>query len=423
MIRQLLWYNIMYMTNEFYPKKSLKRVILYSLLVVVALAIAFFCGAYFVGKNNVSTTFNILEGKVLNKEQVSNDVDFKMFWEVWDILKRDYVNRDSLSEKQLFYGALQGLVGATKDPYSVFMNPEEAKSFEEDLSGSFEGIGAEIGMRNEILTIIAPIEDMPAAKAGVQTGDKIYKIDDKPAAGLSIEDAVKKIRGPKGTKVKLTLVRDKIDKPIDITIVRDTVVVKSVKTSFDEKNKLFTVKISSFNNDSEELFNQAVQEIVIKKPKGIIFDLRNNPGGYLETAVAVASEWVKSGSIVIEEFADGKKTEHASNGSARLAGIPTVVLVNEGSASASEIVAGALKDYGLAKLIGQKTFGKGSVQVIRQIEDGSIVKVTIAKWLTPKGTYINEQGIEPDIKVELSAADREKNKDPQLDQAIKTLLP
>jgi len=411
------------MTNEFYSKKSSKRVILYVLLAIIALAGSFFLGFYFAGKNNLSTTFNVLEGKVLNKDQVAANVDFKMFWEVWNTLKRDYVDSNSLTEKKLFYGALEGLVGATKDPYSVFMNPEEAKSFEEDLSGTFEGIGAEIGFRNEILTIIAPIEDMPAAKAGVQAGDKIYSIDGKTALGLSVEEAVKKIRGPKGTKVILSLVRSGNEKPIDITIVRDTVVVKSVKTSFDEKNKIFTVKISSFNNDSEDLFNKAVQEIVIKKPKGIILDLRNNPGGYLETAVTVASEWVKTGSIVIEEFGDGKKIEHATKGTARLAGIPTVVLVNEGSASASEIVAGALKDYGLAKLVGQKTFGKGSVQVLRQLEDGSVVKVTTAKWLTPKGNYINEQGIEPDIKIDLTAADREKNKDPQLDQALKVLLP
>ncbi|MCX6792613.1 MAG: S41 family peptidase [Candidatus Falkowbacteria bacterium] len=411
------------MTNQFYTKKSTKQVVFYSLLVIVALAGSFFAGFYFAGKNNVSTSFNILEGKVLNKDQVSNDVDFKMFWEVWNTIKRDYVDRDNLSEKKLFYGALQGLVASTKDPYSVFMNPEEAKSFEEDLSGTFEGIGAEIGFRNEILTIIAPIEGMPAVKAGILAGDKIYAIDGKTAAGMSVEDAVKKIRGPKGTKVTITVVRAKVDKPIDFSIVRDTVVVKSVTTSFNEKNKIFTVRISSFNNDSEDLFNQAVQEAVIKKPKGIIFDLRNNPGGYLETAVSVASEWVKEGPIVIEQFGDGKKVEHTAKGNPRLAGIPTVVLVNEGSASASEIVAGALKDDGLAKLVGQKTFGKGSVQVLRQLEDGSVVKITTAKWLTPKGTYINEQGIEPDTKVEISAEDREKNRDPQLDQALKILLP
>lgn len=411
------------MMNEFYPKKSAKNLIIISLTIIIALGLAFFAGFHFAGNNNLTTSFNLLEGRVLNKDKVANDVDFKMFWEAWNILKRDYVDRDSLSEKQLFYGALQGLVGSTDDPYSVFMNPEEAKEFEEDLSGTFDGIGAEIGFRNEILTIIAPVEDMPAVKAGLRAGDKIYAIDGKTAAGMSVEEAVKKIRGPKGTKVVLTVVRSKSENPIDITIVRDTVVIKSVKTSFNEKTDIFTIKFTSFNNDSAALFNQAIQELLLKKPKGIVFDLRNNPGGYLETAVLVASEWVKEGPIVIEEFGDGSKTEHKAKGNPRLVGIPTVVLVNEGSASASEIVAGALKDYGLAKLIGQKTFGKGSVQVLRQLEDGSIIKVTTAKWLTPKGNYINEQGIEPDLKVELTLEDHEKNKDPQLDQAIKTLLP
>jgi len=411
------------MTNQFYPKKSSKQIVLYIFVSIIALGLAFFSGFYYAGDNTLVGTFNVLEGRVLNKDRVSQDVDFKMFWEVWNTLKRDYVAADTLTEKKLFYGALQGLVAATEDPYSVFMNPEEAKSFEEDLSGAFEGIGAEIGFRNEMLTIIAPLEGMPAIKAGVQAGDKIYAIDGDVATALSVEEAVKKIRGPKGTKVTLTLVRDKVDKPIDITITRATVVVKSVTTSFNDKTKIYTIKISSFNNDSEDLFNQAVSEALIKKPKGIVLDLRNNPGGYLETAVSLASEWVKEGQIVVEEFGDGKKNEHLTNGAARLANFPTVVLVNEGSASASEIVAGALKDYGIAKLVGQKTFGKGSVQVLRQLEDGSVVKITTAKWLTPKGNNINDQGIEPDIAVEITEADRNKDKDPQMEQALKILLP
>jgi carboxyl-terminal processing protease len=217
-------------------------------------------------------------------------------------------------------------------------------------------------------------------------------------------------------------VRDKVEKPIELSITRDTVMVKSVKTSFNDKTNIFTIKISNFNDDTESLFSAAVQEALLKKPKGLILDLRNNPGGYLESAVTVASEWIKEGPIVIEEFGDGRKIEHASRGSGRLAGMPTIVLVNQGSASASEIVAGALKDDQEAKLVGEKTFGKGSVQILRQMEDGSVVKVTTAKWLTPKGTSINEQGIEPDTKIEFSASDREQNKDPQADEAVKILL-
>ncbi len=374
------------------------------------------------GKGNWSETINIFDGKVLNKPSSSNDVDFSLFWEVWQTLKRDYVDQDKLTEKTLFYGALRGLVGATEDPYSVFMNPEEAKEFEEDLSGSFEGIGAEIGFRNNVLTIIAPLEEMPAVKAGIRAGDKILEIDGKDASNFTVEEAVKMIRGPKDTQVTLTIVRDKEPKPVEIKITRATVVVKSVKYSYDETKGIFTIKIFNFNSDTETLFNEAVQQALIKKPKGLILDLRNNPGGYLETAVNVASDWIKEGAIVTEQFGDGKKIEHGAKGTGRFVDMPTVILVNQGSASASEIVAGALKDNGKATLIGEKTFGKGSVQILRQLEDGSVIKVTTAKWLTPKGTNINEQGIEPDKIIERSSEDREKNRDPQMDAAIEQLL-
>jgi carboxyl-terminal processing protease len=411
------------MNNYFNSEqRSSKQTIIKIVIGLALLTLAFFAGAYSAGKSDAPNALNIFEGRVLNKPQADNDVDFKLFWDVWNTLKRDYVDQNKLTEKKLFYGALQGLVGSTDDPYSVFMNPEQAKEFQEDLSGTFEGIGAEIGFRNDILTIIAPLEDMPALKAGVRSGDKIYAIDGHSAAGMTVEEAVKKIRGPKGTQVKLTLVRDKVEKPIELSITRDTVMVKSVKTSFNDKTNIFTIKISNFNDDTESLFSAAVQEALLKKPKGLILDLRNNPGGYLESAVTVASEWIKEGPIVIEEFGDGRKIEHASRGSGRLAGMPTIVLVNQGSASASEIVAGALKDDQEAKLVGEKTFGKGSVQILRQMEDGSVVKVTTAKWLTPKGTSINEQGIEPDTKIEFSASDREQNKDPQADEAVKILL-
>ena len=407
------------MNYEHNPGARRSRIIAFILGAIVLAALSFWGGLSVAGRGNLKDVASIFDGSVLNKPQTGGDVDFKLFWEVWNTLKRDYVDQKGLTEKKLFYGALQGLVGSTEDPYSVFMNPEQAKEFEDDLSGTFEGIGAEIGFRNKILTIIAPLEDMPAVKAGVRAGDKIYAIDGKTAANLTVEEAVKKIRGPKGSTVKLSLVREGVSKPIEVSITRDKVIVKSVKTSYDEKRKIFTIKISNFNNDTESLFNKAVQDALVKNPKGIILDLRNNPGGYLETAVKVASEWVEKGPIVIEEFGDGRRIEHASNGSNRFGSIPTVVLVNQGSASASEIVAGALKDYGKAKLIGEKTFGKGSVQVLRQLEDGSVVKVTTAKWLTPKGSYIHEKGIEADTVIEMTADDYEKNHDPQNDAALK----
>ncbi len=391
-------------------------------LVLVCLA---FGGGFFLGgRSSQSSGKNVFSGLVTGKPgRISSgeDIDFKLFWDVWDVVKKEYVDSDKLTEKKLFYGALQGLVQATDDPYSVFLNPEEAKDFEQDLAGTFEGIGAEIGFRNEVLTIMAPIEDMPAMKAGVRAGDQIYKINGENTANFSLEEAIKKIRGPKGTTVTLTVLRAKESKPIDISIVRDTVIVKSIKTTWLEKEQIFVIKVYNFNDDTKNLFNQAVSEALRKKAKGLVLDLRNNPGGYLETAVAMASSWVPEGSIVIEQFGDNRKIEHSAMGTAPLVDMPTVVLVNQGSASASEIVAGALKDYGKAILVGEKTFGKGSVQVLRNLSDGSVVKVTTAKWLTPKGSYIHETGIEPDINIERTPEDRAANKDPQLDRAIEEL--
>ncbi len=404
-------------------RRPLRRLgIIFAVLIVIG---ASFAGGFSAGRYEGPSLKNgsVLDGKVTNRPQGSagEDVDFDLFWDVWNTLKKEYVDHGSLTDKKLFYGALEGIVGATGDPYSVFLNPEEAREFEEDLSGTFEGIGAEIGYRNDALTVIAPLDDMPAMKAGLRAGDRIYSIDGADTSGMTVEEAVKKIRGPKGTQVKLTVAREKQDKPLEIAVTRDTVIVKSIKTSYLDKERIFVIKVTSFNNDTRTLFNEAVIEALAKKPVGIILDLRNNPGGYLDTAVVMASEWVKEGPIVLEQFADGKKIEHAATGSGRLADMPTVVLVNQGSASASEIVAGALKDYNKAELIGEKTFGKGSVQVLRELSDGSVVKVTTAKWLTPKGTSIHEQGIEPDSAIERTADDRSANKDPQTDAAIKKL--
>ncbi len=404
-------------------RSPLRRLgVIFALIVVIGIS---FAGGFSVGRDRSAPSSNgsVFDGNVTNRPDTGagEDVDFKLFWDVWNTLKKEYVDHEKLTDKKLFYGALAGIVSATGDPYSIFLNPEEANEFEEDLSGTFEGIGAEIGYRNDVLTIIAPLDDMPAMKAGLRAGDRIYSIDGVTTSDMTVEEAVKKIRGPKGSQVKLTVVRDKEEKPLDFTVTRDTVIVKSIKTTYLEKEKVFVIKVTSFNNDTRALFNDAVSQALAKKPAGIILDLRNNPGGYLDTAVDLASEWIGEGTIVIEQFADGKKVEHASTGSGRLSDVPTAVLVNQGSASASEILAGALKDYGKAKLIGEKTFGKGSVQVLRELSDGSVVKVTTAKWLTPKGSSIHEQGIAPDTVIERSAEDRENGKDPQLDAALKAL--
>ncbi len=352
--------------------------------------------------------------------RLANDLDFSLFWQTWDLLKADYVDHGQLSDKQLFYSALSGLVNAAKDPYTVFMNPEEAKMFNDDLAGSFTGIGAEVGLRNDIITIVAPLSGMPAEKAGLRAGDKVYAINKESTAGLSVDEAVKKIRGEKGTEVTLTIARGN-DKVRDIKIVRDTIVIKSVKSSYDEKTGFYRIEINNFNSDTNELFRQAVEDIKVKQPRGIILDLRNNPGGYLDSAIAISSYWIQDGVVVSEQFSNDVHQKQMSRGIASLADIPTVVLINQGSASASEIVAGALMDHEKAVVVGKTTYGKGSVQIVRDLPDGSLVKITAAKWLTPKGTSINEKGIAPNIEVDLTEDDFNKNIDPQLQKAEQLL--
>ncbi len=348
-----------------------------------------------------------------------SDIDFDVYFEVWDKLKSNYVDTNQLSDQELFYGSLRGLAEATKDPYTIFMDPEETKEFSDDLAGVFEGIGAEIGLRKDIPTVIAPLEGMPAQKAGLRAGDKIYAVDDEPTIGLSLNEIIKKIRGPKDTSVKLTIIRND-EKPTDITIVRSVIVTKSVKTEL-RSDGIYVIKISNFNDDTLQLFNEAVNEIVAKKPRGLILDLRNNPGGYLDTAVALASEWVKEGPIVAEQFNNNRRNEYPARGQARLNGLPTIVLVNGGSASASEILAGALRDYKLAQIVGERTYGKGSVQSLNDLSSGGTLKITVAKWLTPAGDDINDKGLEPDVKVEMTIDDLDNSRDPQLNKALEIL--
>ena len=400
------------------------------LLSLVLLSAAFGGGMMLAQKNEFIKRASIKEavyaGQVYNKyvtapaNKLTQDVDFNLFWNVWDELKDKYVDKEKLDDKKMFYGAIKGMVDSIGDPYTVFMEPKVAKEFSDDLAGTFEGIGAEIGKKNDIITIVAPLADMPAEKAGLQAGDQIYAINGVSTAGLAIDEAVNKIRGPKGTEVTLTIFRKGFDKTKDFKIIRQTIIVKSVKTKMSDDN-IFTITIANFNDDTSELFKKAAGQAIEKNPKGIIIDLRNNPGGYLETAIDVASEWIDQGPIVTEQFSPEKKNEYLHRGRARLKDFPTVVLVNQGSASASEIVSGALKDNGKATIVGMKTFGKGSVQTLQELRDGSSVKITVAKWLTPKGYNINHEGIAPDVEVDLTLEDFNKNIDPQMDKAVEIL--
>ncbi len=359
------------------------------------------------------------------------DLEFAQFWDLWKTLKLKYY--EDADEKTMFYGAMRGLAESLGDPYTTFFEPKIAKEFSDSLKGEFEGIGAEIGIRSGQLQIVAPLPETPAEKAGLLAGDYILAINGTSTENMSTDQAVSLIRGPKGTKVTLKIGRlpkgsEKSSeasvsstKPAsnikDFDIVRDKILVKSVRVTWP-KEGIVSIQISSFNQDTDKEFNQALDKILEKNIKGIILDLRNDPGGYLDRSTVVAGQWVGD-KVVVSERRKGKIIDELhGEGNGRLAGIKTVVLVNEGSASASEIVAGALQDYGLATLIGMKTFGKGSVQDYSEFGDGSAVKITIAEWLTPKGRSINKTGIQPDIQVDRTYEDYDANRDPQLDKAI-----
>ena len=349
-------------------------------------------------------------------------VSFNIFWDVWRKINNEYVSQDVTkdTEKRVF-GAVKGMVNALGDPYSVFFDPEESKEFTTELEGKFTGIGAELITKDNILTVVAPIDGMPAEKAGILAGDKILKIDDELTNDMTTEDAVKKIRGEKGTEVKLTVLHKKDKNTTDIKIIRDEIDIKSV--AYEKKeNGIAYLRIKGFMDDTAEELDKVVSQIIADNTKGIIIDVRSNPGGNLDVAVDIISKFVPKGEVVLWERDKNKQEKpYRSVGDGEFKDIPVVVLIDGGSASASEILAGALRDINQSLLIGEKTFGKGSVQSFEKLSGGSSLKITIAKWLTPSKQSIHEIGIEPTIKVELSLEDIRNNNDKQLRKAIEEL--
>ena len=399
----------------------------YIFIFVIFAVLASFAMGFFVGQERIIFSKS---GKVLiNKEVGQPDkVDFSLFWDVWNIIEKKYAYRP-VDPQTMVYGAIDGMIHSLDDPYSLFMTPEETKQFSEDISGSFEGVGMEIGIKDNVLTVIAPLEDTPAQRAGIKAGDKILKVNDTTVADLSLDEAVRLIRGPRGTEVKLTIIRDGLEKTKEISVIRDVINIKSIEWEMitldknkSRKKEIVHLKIHQFNEDTAQELDEAVDKILAADPYGIILDLRNNPGGYLETSVEIAGFFIPKGEIVaIEDFGNGRKQEYKTKNKPRLEKFPLVVIVNEGSASASEILAGALRDIKKVKLVGKKTFGKGSVQELKRLKDNSGVRLTIAKWLTPNGVCINKEGLHPDIEAEMNQEDFEAGRDPQLDEAIKIL--
>lgn len=422
-------------------RSSLKKIYIISglIILVVGFSLGFYIGIHnsVVGElvNEARKEFDV--DKSFQKESLdikdiikrlgsgdSSDIDFDLYGEVWDAVKKYHINNGTLSDSDLFYGSLKGIIDSLDDPYSTFFDPEQAKQFTEDISGKFEGVGIHIGERDDRLTVIAPLKGSPAEKSGILAGDNIFSIDGFDTTGISIDEAVMRIRGEKGTNVTLTIYREGLDDLKDIIVTRDTIVITSVsweKLVTKNKGNYFILKLSSFNDGSYEELNTALLAILKENPSGIVLDLRNNPGGLLDLAIRVSSLWIEDGVIVTESFSDGRVNKSWADGMAVLEKIPTVVLINQGSASASEIVAGALQDYNKALILGTQSFGKGSVQSVFDFNDGSAAKITIAKWLTPKNREIENKGITPDILVPLNFEDFNAGRDPQLDKAIEMI--
>lgn len=394
--------------------------------VIVAL-VAGFAGGYFYFKQQNTKAVDTIIKKVINKDEGNADaVDFSLFWQVWDKLAERYVDKEQLDSQKLVYGAIQGMVAAAGDPYTVFFEPVISKKFQEEVSGAFSGVGMEIDKRDGVITVIAPIRDSPAMRAGIKAGDIVVKVDGVATEPWSTEEAVSHIRGKKGTTVVLTLAREGETDFIDVSIVRDTIKVPAVDWKMLD-NKVAYLQIYTFNGNLNDEFARAAKELTDQGAERLIIDMRNNPGGLLDSAVTLAGWMLKEDSLVVQErYSNGTSDDLRANGNARLANIPTVVLINGGSASAAEILAGALHDIRGVPLVGEKSFGKGSVQQLENFYNGASLKVTVAKWYTPNGVNISKQGIAPTDEVIITPADyKEKGmeigtvgKDPQLDKAI-----
>ena len=399
------------------------------IVLVLITVIAVFGSGYFLGvKGYRAELEKSLQVNFIRLVPPDKNVDFSLFWQVWDTLSAKYFDKTKLIPSQLVYGAIQGMVAAVGDPYTMYLPPNQNKVVNEDLSGSFEGVGIEIGYKNTHLAVIAPLADSPALKAGIMAGDYIVHITDLvkgidvDSTSLNLSQAVDYIRGPAGSVVTLTLIRDGDATPIIVDLTRAKLDVPSVTLTWvGENSNIADVKISKFDSVTAKEWDKAILEITDKCQvqkadcKGIIIDLRNNPGGYLQSAVDIAGDFVPIGTtVVIQENGNGTKQEYKSNKLPRLEKYKVVVLINGGSASASEILSGALRDDRGIKLVGDTSFGKGTIQEPVEITGGSGLHVTTAKWLTPKGTWVHEKGLIPDVEVALKDA----SDDIQLEAAI-----
>jgi len=408
------------------PKSSASKNSFFNFLIQFSIcAIIFFAIGFAVGQKKIQFERHgfVPNITVTNKlPPESQNVDFSLFWDVFETLPQKYIDKSAINGQKLLYGAISGMVRSLGDPYTAFLDPKQNEAVRDELSGSYEGVGIQIGFNQDRrLAVIAPLKGTPAARVGIAPRDLILKIDDKDTFDLTLPEAVDLIRGPAGTKVKLSLAHQDGQK-YDVEVERAKIDVKSVEVEFRQAKggEVAIIKVSRFGDKTDSEWDEAVNQVGQRNVKGIIVDMRNNPGGLLNSAIHLASEFIK-GTVVREEMADGSVQSLGVDHPGKFLKMPLVVLVNGGSASASEIFAGAIQDNKRGKILGEKTFGKGTVQEPIELSGGSALHVTIAKWLTPKGKSIQEAGITPDIIIELSAGDLEQDRDPQLDKSLEQI--
>lgn len=414
-----------------YQSKRFSIVLIFLVAIGIAFGVGFKSGTFATGtESQVAGVIHMTDGK-------PDSVDFASFWKAWSILNEKFAGT-STTDQEKVYGAISGLTSSLGDPYTTFFPPKEAKEFASQIAGNFQGVGMEVGIKDGKLAVVAPIKDAPADKAGVRAGDFILKIDDTDSIDMTTDEAVGLIRGKAGTKVKLTLAREGLKAPLEISITRATIDLPTVKTTKKDevasgdtsggtglrKDGIFVISLYSFSANSANLFRGALKEFIDTGSHKLVLDLRGNPGGYLEAAVDMASWFLPKEAVVVsEEFGKGReghvyksKGYDIFNDSLKM-----VILIDGGSASASEILAGALSENGVATLVGTKSFGKGSVQELIDLTPDTSLKVTIAKWLTPKGHSISKLGITPEYVVPLTEEDFKAKKDPQMDKAVELL--
>lgn len=423
---------------KFLPFSKLRTVVLLTALVILAGGVG-----YRLGERRVTLRVTPEKRVVVNQEAPPTlNVDFSLFWDVWARLNQYYIDPAALDAQKMLYGAITGMVSSLGDPYTAFLPPKENEEFKQDLGGEFEGIGAQLGLRDGRISVVAPLKGTPAEAAGIRSGDLILKVEGEETVGWTVPQAVAKIRGPKGTSVKLEIFHENAQAPEEVTIVRAAITVPSVVTwvktpgeiteisglsdAPTSTKKIAYLQLSRFGDKTNEEWEKAVDELVAAQKAngalaGLVFDLRNNPGGYLDGSVFVASEFLKSGIVVTQENSDGTSQQFRVNRKGKLLDIPLIVLVNKGSASASEITAGALRDHKRARIVGETSFGKGTVQTPQDLTGGAGLHITTGRWLLPNGSSIQGAGITPDIEVALDVA-ASATQDAQLARAIELLL-